>query len=47
VVFAIDVPEAAAAGYARAEGPEGRQYLMPAELLNRSGPPVQQDDFSE
>lgn len=47
VVFAIDVPEDAAAGYARGEGPEGRQYLMPAELLNRSGPPVQQDDFSE
>jgi hypothetical protein len=47
VVFAVDVPEEAAAGYARGEGPEGRQYLMPAELLNRMGPPVQQDDFSE
>ena len=47
VVFAIDVPEDAAAGYARGDGPEGRQYLMPAELLNRSGPPVQQDDWSE
>ncbi|HET6691458.1 MAG TPA: hypothetical protein VFG74_11405 [Miltoncostaeaceae bacterium] len=47
VVFAIDVPEEAAAGYARGDGPEGRQYLMPAELLNRSGPPVQQDDWSE
>lgn len=47
VVFAIDVPEDVAVGYARGEGPEGRQYLMPAELLNRSGPPVQQDDFSE
>jgi hypothetical protein len=47
VVFAIDVPEEVAAGYARGEGPEGRQYLMPAELLNRSGPPVQQDDWSE
>lgn len=47
VVFAIDVPEEVAAGYARGGGPEGRQYLMPAELLNRMGPPVQQDDFSE
>ena len=47
VIFAIDVPEEVAAGYARGEGPEGRQYLMPAELLNRMGPPVQQDDFSE
>lgn len=47
VVFAIDVPEEVAAGYARGDGPEGRQYLMPAELLNRMGPPVQQDDFSE
>ena len=47
VVFAIDVPEETAAGYARGEGPEGRQYRMPAELLNRMGPPVQQDDFSE
>ena len=36
-----------AAGYARGEGPEGRQYLMPAEFLNRMGPPIQQDDFSE
>jgi hypothetical protein len=47
VVFAIDVPEQVAAGYARGEGPEGRQYLMPADLLNRMGPPVQQDEFSE
>ena len=46
VVFAVDVPEDVAAGYARGEGPEGRRYLMPAELLNRMGP-VQQDDFSE
>jgi hypothetical protein len=46
VVFAVDVPEEVAAGYARGEGPEGRQYLMPAELLNRMGP-IQQDDFSE
>ena len=47
VVFAVDVPEEVAAGYARGEGPEGRRYLMPAELLNRMGPPIQQDDFSE
>jgi hypothetical protein len=47
VVFAIDVPEEVAAGYARGEGPEGRQYLMPADLLNRMGPPVQQGEFSE
>ncbi len=46
VVFAVDVPEEVAASYARGEGPEGRQFLMPAELLNRMGP-VQQDDFSE
>ena len=47
VVFAIDVPEDAASAYARGDGPEGRQYLMPAELLNRSGPPVAQDQWSE
>jgi hypothetical protein len=47
VVFAIDVPEDAASAYERGDGPEGRQYLMPAELLNRSGPPVAQDQWSE
>ena len=47
VVFAVDVPEDAVAGYEEAPGEEGRRFLVPAELLNRHGPPVVEADFSE
>lgn len=47
VVFAVDVPEDAVVGYEEAPGEEGRRFLVPAELLNRHGPPVVEADFSE
>ena len=47
VVFAVDLPEEAAAAYEREAGEEGRRFLMPAELLNRYGPPVAEGDWSE
>ena len=47
VVFAVDLPEDAAAAYEREAGEEGRRFLMPAELLNRYGPPVAEGDWSE
>ena len=33
--------------YEREAGEEGRRFLMPAELLNRYGPPVAEGDWSE
>ncbi|MGD9573290.1 MAG: hypothetical protein AB7V62_15510 [Thermoleophilia bacterium] len=48
VVFAVDVPEDAAAAYERSgDGDGGRRFLLPAELLNRHGPPVAEGDWSE
>lgn len=47
VVFAVDLPEEAVAAYEREAGEEGRRFLMPAELLNRYGPPVAEGDWSE
>ena len=47
VVFAVDVPEDLAEGYERGAGPEGRRFLMPAEVLNRHGPPIAEGDWSE
>ena len=47
VVFAVDVPEEVAEGYERGTGPEGRRFLLPAELLNRHGPPIAEGDWSE
>ena len=47
VVFAVDVPEQVAEGYERGTGPEGRRFLIPAELLNRHGPPIAEGDWSE
>jgi hypothetical protein len=47
VVFAVDVPEELAAGYERDAGPEGRRFLLPAEVLNRHGPPIAEGDWSE
>ena len=47
VVFAVNVPEQVAEGYERGTGPEGRRFLLPAELLNRNGPPIAEGDWSE
>jgi hypothetical protein len=47
VVFAVDLPEEAVTAYEREAGEEGRRFLMPAELLNRYGPPVAEGDWSE
>jgi hypothetical protein len=47
VVFAVDVPEQVAQDYERGTGPEGRRFLLPAELLNRNGPPIAEGDWSE
>lgn len=47
VVFAVEVPEEIAVAYERSEGAEGRRFLLPAELLNRHGPPVAEGDWSE
>ena len=47
VVFAVEVPEEIAAPYEREEGPEGRRFLLPADLLNRHGPPIAEGDWSE
>ncbi len=47
VVFAVDVPEDVAAAYERAPGDGARRFLMPAELLNRHGPPVAEGEWSE
>ncbi len=46
-MFAVDLPEEAVAAYEREAGAEGRRFLMPAELLNRYGPPVADGDWSE
>jgi len=47
VLFAIDVPASVAAGYEQAGEGELRRFLLPAELLNRHGPPVVEGDWSE
>lgn len=48
VLFAVELPEAAARRFAAEDGDDGeRRFLMPAELLNRHGPPVAVDDWSE
>ncbi len=47
VLFAIDVPESAAAGYEQGADGDGRRFLLPADLLNRHGPPVVEGDWSE
>lgn len=47
VVFAVDVPEEVAVAFERDSGGEGRRFLLPAEVLNRHGPPVAEGDWSE
>lgn len=47
VVFALDLPEDSVAPFERAGGDEGRRFLLPAELLNRHGPPVAEGQWSE
>jgi hypothetical protein len=47
VLFAVEVPEALAAGYEEGGDGDRRRFLLPAELLNRHGPPVVEGDWSE
>lgn len=47
VVFAVEVPEDAVSAYEEEGEGETRRFLMPAELLNRHGPPVADGDWSE
>lgn len=47
VVFAVDVPEEVASEYERGVEGDARRYHLPAELLNRHGPPVAEGDWSE
>lgn len=47
VVFALDLPEDSLAPFERDAGEEGRRFLLPAELLNRHGPPVAEGQWSE
>jgi hypothetical protein len=47
VLFAVDVPEDAATGYEQEGDGDRRRFLLPAELLNRHGPPVVEGDWSE
>jgi hypothetical protein len=47
VLFVIDVPEAVVSGYEQPAEGDQRRFLLPAELLNRHGPPVVEGDWSE
>jgi hypothetical protein len=47
VLFAVDVPERVAGDYEEAPDGDGRRFLLPAELLNRHGPPIVEGDWSE
>jgi hypothetical protein len=48
VLFSVELPEASAQRYERpASGGDGRLFVVPAEMLNRHGPPVAVDDWSE
>lgn len=47
VVLAVEVPEDLLAGRAVDEDGTTRRYVLPAELLNRYGPPVTVGDWSE
>jgi hypothetical protein len=47
VLFAVDLPEEAIAGY-QEQGSDGvRLFLLPAHLLNRHGPPIAEGEWSE
>lgn len=47
VLFVVVVPEDVAAAFEESSTDEGRQFLFPAEVLNRHGPPISDDDWSE
>ncbi len=47
VLFAVDVPEAVATDYEQPAEGDRRRFLLPADLLNRHGPPVVEGDWSE
>jgi hypothetical protein len=49
VLFVVDVPADLVEGFEQPgdSGADERRFLMPAELLNRHGPPVAEGDWSE
>jgi hypothetical protein len=47
VLFALEVPAEIVEGYEQPGSGETRRFLLPAELLNRHGPPVAEGDWSE
>lgn len=47
VVFAVDLPEDIATEYQRGVEGDARRFFLPAELLNRHGPPIAEGDWSE
>jgi hypothetical protein len=47
VLFSLEMPEELAAGYEQRGEGEERRFLLPADLLNRHGPPVVEGDWSE
>lgn len=47
VVFAVDLPEDVAGEYERGAEGDARRFHLPADLLNRHGPPIREGDWSE
>ncbi len=47
VVFSVEVPEEVATAHERGAEGDARRYFLPADLLNRHGPPVSEGDWSE
>jgi hypothetical protein len=47
VVFAVELPADVLDGYERGVEGDARRFLLPADLLNRHGPPVAEGDWSE
>lgn len=47
VVFAVELPEDVANEYQRGVEGDARRFFLPAELLNRHGPPIAEGDWSE
>ncbi|MGD9694233.1 MAG: hypothetical protein AB7V42_01055 [Thermoleophilia bacterium] len=47
VLFVVDVPAEAVAPFEHDAGDDGRRFLLPADMLNRQGPPISVDEWSE
>jgi hypothetical protein len=47
VLFALEVPADVVEGYEQPGSGAARRFLLPADLLNRHGPPVVEGDWSE